>query len=110
MRIVVATTPTGIQMGVVAADDDRDPPMARAWVLLRRDGEHEWALTGIDTKTEFERRGYGRALVETVRAWAAEHGVTVYTDTVASDKHGFYQKTGCVWLPDRDEYLVAPAG
>jgi GNAT superfamily N-acetyltransferase len=69
-----------------------------------------WHLRNVVTDTGFERQGWGRYLLEAVRAWAGPGGRTVRTLGATNDANGFYLASGCQLDDDTDEYIVAGPG
>ncbi|MGI5185427.1 GNAT family N-acetyltransferase [Dactylosporangium sp. CA-152071] len=83
---------------------------ARATLQPDASDEHLWHLRNVATDTGFERQGWGRHLLEAVRAWAAPGGFTVRTLGATNEADGFYVACGCRLDDDVDEYIVAGPG
>ncbi len=77
---------------------------ARLWV---QDNGEIW-LTDIDVPASLERTGRGRQLINVIRELAAAWGQPAYTYGSTPGADGFYVAVGCIWQPDRKEFLIAP--
>lgn len=98
--------PASLTMWTYEGDNWRD---WRSKCMIRPAGSLTgvWLVSSLLTKTGYERRGYGRALVEEIRRWSAEHGYTVRTSMAAGDGPAFYTHLGCPATPDGEFTLSA---
>lgn len=66
-----------------------------------------WVLAMLMTRHGFERQGHGRAMINAIRVWAGQVAAHVTTAGAIPAAHGFYERTGCQWDPDSQEWVVA---
>lgn len=67
---------------------------------------HQWYLDWIATREGYEGQGFGRLLIDAVRAWARNSGYKVRTNNAVSPAYGFYERTGCIFDPKLEEFII----
>lgn len=98
------TDPASLTLSIYEGGDWRD---WRSRCMIRATGNpHLWLVSSLVTKTGYGDLGYGRALIEEIRRWAAERGHTVCTSQAAGDGPGFFTHLGCPATSD-GEYVLS---